>query len=184
MQVYLLASFPSLRPDGPLPFPFEKLFSECARHLSPSDLDELDAVTSEPPSGTRAFAREWIQAREQLDSTNRRQRLRRLPGEEPLRVPRPEPDDALRGDLAAAWDQQDPLARETALMLAQWKWIEERRRRAPLSLDDLFGYSLQLKLLERRDGWDDSEGQTQFNEHIDSFLEPVLEELSQTGPSA
>jgi hypothetical protein len=61
--------------------------------------------------------------------------------------------------------------------MAQWNWIEDHRRRAPYSLTDLVGYGLQLRLLERRDGWEEGPGATQFDEHTESFLDPLIEQL-------
>ncbi|MEX2607695.1 MAG: hypothetical protein WD708_10145 [Kiritimatiellia bacterium] len=180
MRIYVLASFPSLSFDGSCPFPYEKLFNDCAAHLSASDLEELDAVCSTPPSGKSAFARAWGLARRQADALNTRERLQRRP-DESLSDKRIDGEtgtfDQLRDDFHAAWEASNPLLRETALLRALWIWIEERRRAAPYSLDDLIGYALQLRLLERKDSWSDTEGKAQFEQQLSTFLEPVLEEV-------
>lgn len=179
MRVYLLASFPSLSFHDKAPMPFERLVTDCARQLSLSDFEELDAVCSPPPAGDSAFAKAWAGAWEGFRAVNARQRLDRLP-HDPAAHARTSPvfpPDAMRADLAAAWEETDPLKRETALLRAKWNWIEERRRAAPLSLADLLGYALQLKLLERKDRWDEAHGQTQFDEHTQAFLDPVIDEL-------
>ena len=179
MRTYLLASFPSLSFEDKPPFAFERLITDCARQLSLSDLEELEAVCSVPPEGRTPFARDWRAAWEGFQAVNVRERLDRLPPSAglPERRSPAMPPDAMRADLEAAWSAEDPLRRETTLLRALWNWIESRRRARPFSLDDLLGYALQLKLLERRDRWDDTHGQTQFDEHTQAFLEPVIDQL-------
>jgi hypothetical protein len=87
-------------------------------------------------------------------------------------------------EALAAWEESDPLRREQALLQAQWNWIDAHRRQAPYSLTDLLGYALQLRLLERKDQWEEPAGQTQFEEHTRSFLEPLIEQLQQQELSA
>lgn len=187
MRTYVLASFPSLSFEGSCPFPYEKLFNDCAAHLSASDLEELDAVCSTPPGGTSAFAKAWALARRQADTHNIRERLQRHP-DDSFSHEKGETDDGpfdqLRNDIQAAWETSNPLLRETALLRALWNWIEDRRRVAPYSLEDLIGYALQLRLLERKDSWSESEGKTQFEQHISTFLEPVIEEVRKQELSA
>jgi hypothetical protein len=192
MRIYVLASFPSLSFDGSCPFPYEKLFNVCAAHLSVSDLEELDAVCSSPPSGKSLFAKAWTLARQQAHALNTRERLQRHP-DDALSIEKEGKiekeaetgtSDQLRGDLRSAWEASNPLLRETALLRALWNWIEERRRAAPYSLDDLLGYALQLRLLERKDSWNDAEGHTQFEQQLSTFLEPVLEEVRKQELSA
>jgi len=180
MRIYLLASFPTLTFHQPAPFTFEALFSDCARHLSSNDLAELDAVCSTPPEGSSRFARDWAHAQREFHDLNTRERRSRLPAEQTAssspKAVAPK-HDALRADVRAAWSETDPLKRETRLLQAQWNWIEERRRAAPFTLVDLMGYALQLRLLERKDAWEEAAGETQFEEHIHSFLDPVIEEI-------
>ncbi|MDA3873771.1 MAG: DUF2764 family protein [Kiritimatiellae bacterium] len=180
MRTYVLASFPSLSFEGSCPFPYEKLFIDCAAHLSASDLEELDAVCATPPAGKSSFAKAWALARRQADVHNIHERLQRHP-DDTLSLEKTEslqgPFDQLRSDIQTAWEASNPLLRETALLRALWNWIEDRRRTAPYSLDDLIGYALQLRLLERKDSWSESEGKTQFEQHISTFLEPVVEEV-------
>ncbi len=187
MRIYVLASFPSLSFEGSCPFPYEKLFNVCAAHLSASDLEELDAVCSTAPSGKSSFAMAWALARGQADTLNIRERLQRHP-DESLSQDKLEggevTSDQLRSDIQAAWEASNPLLRETALLRALWNWIEDRRRAAPYSLDDLIGYALQLRLLERKVSWSDSEGKAQFEQHISTFLEPVIEEVRKQELSA
>jgi len=185
MRIYLLASFPSLSLHDPAPVKYEEFLHRCAAHLSESDLTELDAVCSTPPGGSTAFAKSWAQAWKVLDTVNQRERLQRLPRTAGDTLPAlPGSEDQLRADALAAWEESDPLGRETALLQAQWNWIDSRRRHAPYSLTDLCGYALQLRLLERRDSWDEPAGRTQFDEHTASFLAPLLEKLRQQDLSA
>lgn len=164
---------------------FEDLMRECSAHLSASDFEELDAVCSTPPSGKSTFAKAWTVALDQWHSQNRRERSQRMTQDSAAVLPAENVDsDQLRGDQQAAWQATDPLLRETGLQRSLWNWIETRRRQAPYSLDDLIGYALQLQLLERRETWNESDGQNQFQEHTQSFLEPVLEELRKQELSA
>lgn len=178
MRVFLLASFPSLQFDGNCPLSFEDLLRECAAHLPPDEFAELDAVTSQPPGGSTRFAHDWQLAWAAWQTANETERSKRLPG---TPAPTPSfnafPSDQLRHDLENAWQAADPLLREKGLLRALWNWVEQRRRQAPFSLDDLNGYALQLQMLERSGIWQDAQGLTQFQEHTQSFLEPVLEAL-------
>jgi hypothetical protein len=178
MRVYLLTSFPSLSAQSPVPMTFEEFFHRCAAHLPETELSALDAACSIPPEGDSPFAKEWSEAWTAFDTVNRRERLQRLPRAAGDALPAaPSTHDRLRGEVQAAWQASNPLERETDLLMAQWNWIEDRRRAAPYSLVDLIGYGLQLKLLERRDGWEETHGVNQFEEHTASFLDPLIEQL-------
>lgn len=154
------------------------LLRECAAHLPSADYEELDAATSQPPSGKTTFARAWKTAYLDWHAFNVTERHKRLPGEQNASPAPPAiASDQLRNDLQNAWQAADPLLREQSLLRALWQWIETRRRQAPFSLDDLIGYALQLQILARREHWNDAAGQTLFQEHTQSFLQPVIEEL-------
>jgi hypothetical protein len=179
MRQFLLSSFPSLQLQEPAPLKLEEMLSRCAQHLSEAELEELSAVCSAPPDGSSPFSRDWQTAWTGLKYLNDRERTKRLPPESVKELP-PAPektDDRLRAEGLRAWEAEDPLQREQGLMLAQWNWIEARRRAAPYSEDDLLGYALQLKLLEQRDAWDAESGAVQFAEQTESFMNPLLETL-------
>jgi hypothetical protein len=179
MRIYLLASFPSLSLHESAPLSFEEFLVRCSAHLSASDLQELDAICDDHTAGTSSFAKEWQEASAEFNDINFRERIQRLPSESPAEkmLPSAGRHDQLRRDTEAAWETVNPLRREEALLLAKWKWLEDRRRINPYSLDDLLGYALQLQLLERKSRWDEASGLIQFQEHTQAFLEPVLEEL-------
>ncbi len=178
MRVFLLTSLPSLSMDAPAPLTYEAFFHRCAAHLPEADLTELDGSCSTPPSGQHPFVREWVDAWRTLDHLNRRERLQRLPRDAGDVLPAlPTTHDQLRSDGLEAWQATNPLERELLLLKGQWNWIEERRRLAPYSLTDLMGYGLQLRLLERRDSWEEAPGQSQFEEHTESFLDPLIGQL-------
>lgn len=182
MRTYLLASFPALAFEGPCPMEFNSFLQNCSSHLPPSEFSELDAVCSTPPEGDSSFSRKWRTTLADWRSFNTQERKQKL-GQEKGREIYID-SDQLRGDLYSAWQTNDPLLREKALAGSLWNWIETQRRSAPFSLDDLIGYALQLRILERMALWNESEGQTQFQEHTQSFLEPVLEELRKQDLSA
>lgn len=187
MRVFLLASFPSLQFQEPAPLKLEQMLARCADHLSPDEMDELDSICSDPPSGPSPFARDWAAAWRQIRFVNQRERLRRLPADaaqdlEPAAAP--EHDDNLRAALRRAWEAETPLQRELALLAAQWDWLETRRRAAPYSRDDLLAYALQLRLLEQRDAWKEETGAEQFAEQTETFMSPLLETLREKEMSA
>ncbi len=184
MRTYLLSSFPALSLEAPCPLKFGEFMRECSAHLSSSDLDELDAVCANPPTGKSAFAKEWTQAKAEWQAQNQYERRQRLPQETVTGTPGDIASDQLRGEHQQAWQASDPLIREKGLQASLWNWIEDRRRQAPYSLQDLLGYALQLQILERREIWNEAEGLKQFQEHTQSFLAPVLEELRKQELSA
>jgi hypothetical protein len=179
MRQFLLSSFPSLQLQEPAPLKLEDMLSRCAQHLSETEIEELSAVCAFPPEGESAFAQDWARAWGELKNLNDRERAKRLPPGTLETPPADEPyrNDRLRTEALQAWDAADPLKREEALMLAQWSWLDERRRAAPYSQDDLLAYALQLKLLELRDAWNEEAGSSQFAEQTDSFMNPLLETL-------
>ncbi|MDF3128311.1 hypothetical protein P0Y35_03795 [Kiritimatiellaeota bacterium B1221] len=184
MRTYLLSSFPSLSLDAPSPISFGEFMRECSTHLSPSDLEELDAVCASPPSGKSAFAKEWSKLQAVWHAQNQYERRQRLPQETVTSTPAEFDSDQLHDDHQLAWQASNPLAREKALQASLWNWIEIRRRQDPFSLQDLLGYALQLQILEHREIWNETEGLKQFQEHTQSFLAPVLEELRKQELSA
>ena len=179
MRQFLLSSFPSLQLQEPAPLKLEEMLYRCAQHLGERDLEELSGICATPPEGQSSFAGAWRGAWALVRGINDRQRLKRLPPEsqsEPADFPR-NPSDRLRAELTRAWEADDPLNREQALLLAQWNWLDDHRRAAPYSMNDLFGYALQLKLLEQRDSWNEEAGTLQFAEQTESFMNPLLETL-------
>lgn len=182
MRVFLLTSFPSLAVDAPAPLGVAEVLSRCADLLPEADLQALEDLCSHPSGGDSTFARDWRQVWEILQAWNRRERRSRLSlsAEEAPVASVIQPNSQLRGDLEQAWAESDPLKRETALLQAEWNWLEAKRRASPYSMEDLFGYVLQLQLLERKDRWEEEAGAAQFQAHVRSFLDPVLEQLQET----
>ncbi|MGA0334298.1 MAG: hypothetical protein ACO3N7_03430 [Kiritimatiellia bacterium] len=183
MRVFLLTSYPSLSFEGPNPTGFDSFIRDCSNHLSPADFAELDAVCATPPEGKSAFARDWAEVLKKSNAHNSSERAQRLGLADSPQKPFIE-NNPLRGGLESAWNAPHPLQREKILLRTLWDWIGERRRSRPFSLEDLMGYALQLRILERMQLWSESEGQIQFQEHTQSFLEPVLEELRKQELSA
>ena len=178
MRVYLLSSLPSLSLDAPAPLGMSELFMRSGDALSTSDMNELEGICGQPPEGTSPFARKWIRTWTILQAWNQKERSDRLPtSERPSITTDDAPDSQFQNDLTAAWSETDPLKREIGLLRAEWNWLESHRRRAPYSSTDLLGYALQLQLLNRKDQWEESAGETLFQDHVRSFLEPVLEDL-------
>lgn len=179
MRQFLLSSFPSLQFQEPAPLKLEEMLTRCAQQLSEAELEELSSVCSAAPGGSTAFARDWQTAWAGLKDLNNRERMKRLTPDAAGELPAApvQSDERLNAEGRRAWDAGDPLQREQALLLAQWRWIEERRRAAPYTEDDLLGYALQLKLLEQRDAWNADTGAVQFAEQTESFMNPLLETL-------
>lgn len=186
MRFFLLSSFPSLSLAEKAPISFDVFRARCADHLSEGDLAELDGVCATPPQGKSAFARDWTRARRELRNLNDLRRARRLPPGTLPDMPAEEPFlfNRLRDDAVAAWEIHDPLRRELALLLAQWNWIDGVRRNDPFSAADLLGYALQLRLLEQKQRWTESDGLRIFNQQSDSFMTPLLSELREHEISA
>jgi hypothetical protein len=179
MRVFLLTSFPTLAFEAPAPLGVDEVITRCADHLSAGDIADLEAICGEPPEGSSTFARELKTTWSIFQAWNRKERTARLPSvsEETGVSSAAEPDSQLRHDLEEAWSATNPLSREKALLKAEWNWLEAKRRAAPYSLTDLFGYVLQLRLLERKDQWEEAAGEIQFTAHVRSFIDPVLEDL-------
>lgn len=178
MRVYLLSSLPTLSLEAPAPIGMSEFFMRCGDALSTKDMNELETVCAHPPEGSSSFATSWAATWSILQEWNQQERNNRLTTPETLTLTTDhEPDSQLYVDLTAAWTETDPLKREKALMRAEWNWLEHQRRQAPYTARDLFGYALQLQLLNRKDQWEDAAGETQFNDHVRSFLEPVLDDL-------
>lgn len=179
MRVFLLASFPSLSLQAPAPISFSRFLTRCEQHLGPKEMEEMDALCTFPPGGASPFAAAWRQAWGEVRNYNDRERAKRLPPGtlEHLPPDLPYVNDRLRANTRAAWEAPDPLKREQLLLHAQWVWLDFIRIRSPWTLDDLFAYALQLKLLQQRDAWDEEQGAVQFEEQTKTFMSPLLDQL-------
>jgi len=178
MRVFLLTSFPSLSFNAPPPLSMDAVLSRCGDHLSSAEMQEMEALSSTPPEGTSAFAMEWFQVWSSIHTWNQKNRLAAISADSDQSIT--VPDSQVRRNLIEAWEESDPLKRETAVLHTEWDWLERQRRAAPYSKDDLYGYILQTQLLERKDRWQEQAGLTQFQSHVASFLDPVLDDLQET----
>ena len=122
------------------------------------------------------FACVWRGVWNQIRNTNDAERAAHL-GEMPSIDPREvQPFQvSLQEAVEEAWQAQDPLQRELALMQAEWNWLEDQRRADPYGFPDLAGYGLQLHLLCRKEQWDSERGKLKVEQHLDRVLTPLIE---------
>lgn len=157
MLPYLLASLPSLQPEGSPPMAVAALAAEVRRLLP-----EADAGVVFPPEGAPAVhevARRYASWDTQLRNAVARRRVRARGDAAPLAA---RPHEGYRVDIdaavEAAFDAPDPGARERALDALRWRLLDELAALDRWGVAALFAYARQLELLERRAALDPEAG--------------------------
>ena len=148
---YLVSSLPALALDAPPPFTPEEFRFHCQGVLSKSDLAELDLLLADRAAeGRSAFSKAWAAGDAQVRNTAARMRGAKL-GVEAKPFLRSHPGYAvwLDKEVADALAKASPLARETGLDAARWKFVEDLARRDSTGLPAVLAFAVKLMLVAR-----------------------------------
>lgn len=183
MYGFLLSSYPALsfHMEGPVPS-LEEFVTEAQIHVSANDIREIQRITQLPPGGESRFAKAWGTFWAQAHNAITKERTQRLVHTH-LHGTYFEHmgwDVRLANQIHEAWLAPNPLMREEAFLQAQWIWIDEQRRIAPSTQQDMLGFALQLGILEQVARWDDELGRKTFDQELDKLFSPLLEHLTES----
>ena len=152
---YLVASLPTLKFKGELPFSPEEFLEECRKWFTPEDLERILSADIQCPEGvcTRTeLLKEWSifdgEIREALASA----REEKKKGEEAKET------DIARDIMA----QETPLAMEERLERIRWEFLKEKEVGYFFDLNSLVIYYLQLQILSRLGKFDKDKGESYF----------------------
>lgn len=161
---YLIASLPSIPPDGPAPMTMERFLAVCREQLGDGAAAGIEAALACAPS-SHPVAERWRDLETQMRNASAAERARRA-GQEPAKWRRPAEGCSLywANRIAAAFQEQDPARRERALDQVRWDAAGELVPVAsPLSEPAAFAYAIRLAICIRRSALDADAGNEVFN---------------------
>lgn len=148
---YLVSSLPALSLAAPPPFAPAEFRFKCQGVLSDADLAELDRVLAgQAADGHSAFAQAWAAGDAQIRNTAAKMRGAKLGVEaKPFLKSHPGYAVWLDKDVSDALAKASPLARETGLDQARWKYVEDLAREDATGLPAVLAFAVQLMLAAR-----------------------------------
>lgn len=173
---YFAASLPTLSFGEPAPMTMEAFVAECRRHLTETDLPELEALADglpEPETPVSAFFTEWRASMVQMRNAIVRNRVPRQPSPADERTyVREHPGYRvwLEEGVQDAFSRSNPLEREQALDRLRWQYAEDLSREDRFGLPAILAYTVQLQIALRWDGLSRDEG----NRTLDELLGAVM----------
>lgn len=158
---YLVATLPSLRYDGTPPFSVEKFVSLCKEHVGKHDFQTIEAAIRQRPSN-HSFLKQWQHFESMLKKELNDQRSRKLGLNSSIYKNDGDKEHRIAEVVRQAVQNEDVLASENALLLLQWKFLDELSALHTFDVEGLLSYALKLTLLERKSLFIREEGNTEF----------------------
>ena len=166
---YWATTLPLLRLDAPLPFTVEAFLSASGEQLNKRD-HALLVEAVEGGESSYPFTRTWQRFERALRSELASQRSRRK-GWVGSAYPSPDGADLRIGNtVRQALAAEDPLKAELMLLELSFKQLDEQAGFAVFSIEALLAYVLKLQLLERKNRFVQSAGNSEF-ERLFSHLQ-------------
>ena len=148
---YLVSSLPALSLEAPPPFSPDEFRFKCQGVLSKTDMAELDLLLAgKSAEGRAAFSRAWAGGDAQIRNTAAKMRGAKLGVEaKPFLKSHPGYAVWLDKETSDALAKASPLARETGLDGARWKFVEDLARADATGLPAVLAFAVQLMLAAR-----------------------------------
>ena len=148
---YLVSSLPALSLETPPPFSPADFRFKCQGVLADADLAELDRVLAgRAAEGHSSFAQAWAAGDAQIRNTAAKMRGAKLGVEaKPFLKSHPGYAVWLDKETSDALAKASPLARETGLDGARWKYVEDLARADATGLPAVLAFAVQLTLAAR-----------------------------------
>ena len=165
---YLVASLPALSLEAPPPFSPEEFRFRCQGVLADEDLAELDLLMAgRAEEGRTEFSRAWAAADAQVRNAAAKARAGKL-GVEAKGYLRSHPGYAVWLDKEAgdALAKASPLARETGLDAARWKFAEELAQEDAFGLPAVLAFAAKLALASRWAALNEEAGRKRLEELV------------------
>ena len=166
---YLMASLPTLKADGELPFSYDEFLRLCQGNVSQTRyrmLKDLTVMSNEGPLVSQ-WAKFYGVLKEEL-TYQRNQRLGR-----PCQVPLEREDGTIR-IVTSAMNENNPLEAEKMLLALQFEKLDELVGLHHFDESELVGYALKLKLLERKTVFCRDSGRTELARIADGLQKQIM----------
>ena len=179
---YLTSSLPALSLEAPPPFTPDEFRFKCQGVLGKGDLAELDLVLAgRAAEGRSAFARAWAGADAQIRNTAAKARGAKLGVEaKPFLKSHPGYAVWLDKEVSDALAKASPLARETGLDLARWKFVEDLARADASGLPAVLAFAVKLMLATRWAAMKEEAGR----ERLEQLVSQLEENAAQSGAAS
>ena len=179
---YLTSSLPALSLEAPPPFTPDEFRFKCQGVLGKGDLAELDLVLAgRAAEGRSAFARAWAGADAQIRNTAAKARGAKLGVEaKPFLKSHPGYAVWLDKEVSDALAKASPLARETGLDLARWKFVEDLARADASGLPAVLAFAIKLMLATRWAAMKEEAGR----ERLEQLVSQLEENAAQSGAAS
>ena len=166
---YLIASLPTLEPNGKAPISYEEFLKLCENTVSPSFFKLLSKVTVDTSTMDEEIAqisiiKKWVEFQGVLNRTLCNRRLEKQ-GKSPMFSREYHVEaEAL---VSKVMEGKNPLEMENLLIAGQYEYVDSLC--AMHYFDDyvLMAYALKLKLLLRKNIFVQEEGKAEFNRLFD-----------------
>ena len=179
---YLTSSLPALSLEAPPPFTPDEFRFKCQGVLGKADQAELDLVLAgRAAEGRSAFARAWAGADAQIRNTAAKARGAKLGVEaKPFLKCHPGYAVWLDKEVGDALAKASPLARETGLDLARWKFVEDLARADASGLPAVLAFAVKLMLATRWAAMKEEAGR----ERLEQLVSQLEENAAQSGAAS
>lgn len=165
---YLVASLPGLVFSAPAALSRTDFVTECARHLSPDDQAELEALLAGKFDEVRsAFSRGWLHSDRQIRNAIVRARALRLGVDEKKFIKDHEGFRvAAEAAVNDAFSRANPLDRELALDRFRWNLADELSAGDPFDFAAVLAYGVKLAINEHWRALTPERGRERFEEMV------------------
>lgn len=161
---YFIATLPRVSPEGDPPMTEERFLELARRYLAPAEMRALEDLALGRPTA-KTFILEWRRHETQLRNAMARLRAARLGADaSPWLRSHEGYDVTLEREVAAAFQEPDPLRREKALDASRLRRIGELGGFDPMSIDALLAYFLRLRMANAAKARDEKRGMRRLDE--------------------
>ena len=166
---YLLSSLPMLRSDGEIPFEYDTFLSMCKSAVSSSKYAILENLTLSSAEGP--LLSEWSKFYTIFKQELTAQRNQRLGRQVSFSYQK---DETMSKTIAAAMNHKNPLEAEKVLLALQFEILDGLIGTHYFDDYALMGYALKLKLLERKNVFDQKKGKAELGRILHGLQQQIL----------
>ncbi len=166
---YLLSSLPMLRSDGEIPFEYDTFLSMCKSAVSSSKYAILENLTLSSAEGP--LLSEWSKFYTIFKQELTAQRNQRLGRQVSLSYQK---DETTSKTIAAAMNHKNPLEAEKVLLALQFEILDGLIGTHYFDDYALMGYALKLKLLERKNIFNQKSGKQELNRIVKGLQQQIM----------
>lgn len=170
---YLIASLPDLTTDGGLPVSYDEFITMCEGNVSEDKFEIIKNLTLQSSKNFTkgpSLLRKWSKFYKGLTRELNTQRAMAL-GQSYQAEYDKDPMTTLIAQ--AAMNARTPLEAETILLEHEFEALDHFMGGHDYDDEQLFGYAIKLKLLERRSCFEKEKGKAEFKRLFDSVQQSV-----------